>query len=896
MNSVPFETTIVVTAHEEGDVAAWLTTARAAEAAVEIVVAHALALDVPTSERVREYRAADAAELSANAAAQLARGEQLVFVDGGWRGTTGWLAALLSALRECEASIVCGTAVDGGGHRVDREFTITARSGLPRAESVPPRDGRHECRAASGGPLLTRTADFRAVGGFDEGFDAIHRDVDLCERLRTRTNRPVVVCPEASGKLARDRSPPAQYSEQRFTEKWLGRIAPDRTDDDLPAGEWLARLESVGPFMHPHHGPLLCLTFQVTDGPQRGRCAVRFLPTNIEPTGPDSEFLETLLGLDLSQAASTDPSAAIGRPFAIVAVRSEPGLTLVGRLSPAVAESLANLKRLQAAEELLERNQPVAALGPLQEVLGTEPENVVATHHVARALAALGRLGDAVTWFERTLAIHPQNESAFTHLVATVLRAGGLDEARRAFVRHEAAIVASPGKMELCHAIFSNGLNGIAASSGSAPNAQQEPPEPASGPSPAEIRQAFEAASEHHVAGRHTEALRGYSALLRVDAENPELWRRLGVLCHQMNRPDHAVQYLERAAELAPNHHDVLLSLGQVYSEAGVLDKAEAALRRSVAAGATLGSLRSWGDVLWRLGRKDEARKAFDLVLENDAFCVASRANAEQCRRDVDQPRGTLPRLRISLLTCVWQRPELTDFVLGCYAALRDELKDGMELDLLAAGSEGAASRRRVERHGFRYVECGNRPLGRKWNVGLAALRSSSPDAVAIVGSDDLLNARYFELVAAGLRRGYDLFGLMDLFYLDLRSETLVHWPGYHNVRIGETVGLGRCLSRRLLDRFDWCLWEDDLDSALDRSMTSRVLPVVSQSGDFRSAAFRCREFGVSAIDVKSDVNIWSFAQMAEVSDIEPVDAAGHFATYHRPEYLTALRTLGTGK
>lgn len=45
--------------------------------------------------------------------------------------------------------------------------------------------------------MLFRTEDFRAVGGFDEGFFLYYEDVDICARL-WKSGRSVLACPKAS--------------------------------------------------------------------------------------------------------------------------------------------------------------------------------------------------------------------------------------------------------------------------------------------------------------------------------------------------------------------------------------------------------------------------------------------------------------------------------------------------------------------------------------------------------------------------------------------------------------------------------------------------------------------------------------------------------------------------
>lgn len=258
-----------------------------------------------------------------------------------------------------------------------------------------------------------------------------------------------------------------------------------------------------------------------------------------------------------------------------------------------------------------------------------------------------------------------------------------------------------------------------------------------------------------------------------------------------------------------------------------------------------------------------------------------SRMRRKKSRGSKRAPKGPL---RIGLLTCLWQRPALTDVVLSHYAALRAAVAPDIELLLLAVGSEGPASRGLAERHGFVYVEHANQPLGAKWNAGAEAFREMSVEALLIVGSDDLLDRPYVEHCAAELRGGARFVGPKDMYFFDQATRRLLYWPGYTGVREGETTGLGRCIHRRYLEAVGWRLWEDGLESGLDRSMMNRLAPAMS--GD--EAACRvvdCRAAGFAPVDVKTATNLWSFDQVAGSGRFEYLDPVP-LLTAHYPAAL----------
>jgi hypothetical protein len=219
------------------------------------------------------------------------------------------------------------------------------------------------------------------------------------------------------------------------------------------------------------------------------------------------------------------------------------------------------------------------------------------------------------------------------------------------------------------------------------------------------------------------------------------------------------------------------------------------------------------------------------------------------------------PRVpRFSVVTCLWRRPEISKIMLRRCAALRQELADRLELDVVVVGSEGQNSERLASEHGFVYVERRNRPLGAKWNAGLSTARALDCDGVVILGSDDLVNATLLERYLEHHERGAKFMGLADVYFLRVADAQLLHWRGYKQPgRRRETIGLGRFVDAALLDKCGWRLWAPRIDRGLDASMTQRLAPYLRRAGAEAIRAFRCEQEGIAAIDLKSDVNIWSF-------------------------------------
>jgi hypothetical protein len=241
-------------------------------------------------------------------------------------------------------------------------------------------------------------------------------------------------------------------------------------------------------------------------------------------------------------------------------------------------------------------------------------------------------------------------------------------------------------------------------------------------------------------------------------------------------------------------------------------------------------------------------------------------------------------RFHIVLFTCIYERPLLTEFVLRHYAGLAAPLaaEDAVDLDLFITGSDASTTAPLAARVGATHANFPNSPLGAKHNAGLAALRDHyvarggpPPHAVVIVGSDDLLNRRFFTVARARMTdatRGapLQLLGLRDLYLYDLAAAAsggrLAHTRGYRRSTdpLAATVGCGRVFSWPLLERLRWTLWDGERDRSLDQSTVRRVADALGGQVAAVAEAVAGAAMGVVAVDVKTGGlvggrNIWSY-------------------------------------
>ena len=247
------------------------------------------------------------------------------------------------------------------------------------------------------------------------------------------------------------------------------------------------------------------------------------------------------------------------------------------------------------------------------------------------------------------------------------------------------------------------------------------------------------------------------------------------------------------------------------------------------------------------------------------------------------------PIRRVCILSSIWKRDELTRAFLRHLATLKDDIAD-FELDCVIVGSEGEKSRKMVEEFGHHYVEEENQPLSRKWNTGLKSTRLMNPDAVIILGSDDFTSPRTIQSLCKSISQGRLMTGLMDMHIFDSIRAKMYHWNGYvmnNPHRRWETIGMARCLSRKLLEKVDFSIWGDeDIDRGLDGLMTRKLskigmIPIpygeevwLELDGSiyaFGQVGMYSSEIDGFAVDVKSGQNITPL-ESYNISEFQLID------------------------
>ena len=209
--------------------------------------------------------------------------------------------------------------------------------------------------------------------------------------------------------------------------------------------------------------------------------------------------------------------------------------------------------------------------------------------------------------------------------------------------------------------------------------------------------------------------------------------------------------------------------------------------------------------------------------------------------------------MRLGILTCRWKRAEVFEL----FATGLRRLQNNFGIIPLVVGEDKSHC------NGFYYTEYPNSPLGRKWNAGMQAMSRLKPDYVMIMGSDDFITDDTMKYILDHCGE-FDTIGMRDCYFYDAPTDRLGYWAGFTaKHRIGESMGLCRTISKRVLNQMNWQLWYGNANAGLDWLMTQKLNRI-----KYSRHVFSLKEQGLFAVDYKTKDNICAF----NLYDTEIVD------------------------
>ena len=185
-------------------------------------------------------------------------------------------------------------------------------------------------------------------------------------------------------------------------------------------------------------------------------------------------------------------------------------------------------------------------------------------------------------------------------------------------------------------------------------------------------------------------------------------------------------------------------------------------------------------------------------------------------------------KYNVIVLTCTWGRTDITEIFVNSLINTQLKLNNLFNFKNIVIDSENSNIEFFEKNNQFTYYNYKNFPVSNKWNYGLSKIKNIDFDFVLFMGSDDIIDENILMEYYDIMKKGYDYIGINDLYFFNKINNKYYYWPGYSvdSGRFGESLGLGRCLSSRLVTHLNYEIWDNNLNRGLDGSMEKKIRKV----------------------------------------------------------------------
>jgi hypothetical protein len=212
-------------------------------------------------------------------------------------------------------------------------------------------------------------------------------------------------------------------------------------------------------------------------------------------------------------------------------------------------------------------------------------------------------------------------------------------------------------------------------------------------------------------------------------------------------------------------------------------------------------------------------------------------------------------KYKVVVLTCTWQRPEITEIFVNCLLSVQEKTKSIFEYVNIVIDSDNSNLNVFKDRtNDFTYHNFPNTPISNKWNYGVGLTKDIDFDYILFLGSDDIMDQNVMLEYHNKMKDGNDFIGIIDMYVFNYINNKLYYWSGYDEKtdRKGETIGLGRCLSKKTIEKLNYTPWALNINKGLDKTLNNNIKKIQ----DLKVSKIKLTDFNGFSCDIKGNVNI----------------------------------------
>ena len=203
----------------------------------------------------------------------------------------------------------------------------------------------------------------------------------------------------------------------------------------------------------------------------------------------------------------------------------------------------------------------------------------------------------------------------------------------------------------------------------------------------------------------------------------------------------------------------------------------------------------------------------------------------------------------LGIITINHKRPQ----VLKLWCAQIKRLRYDLDWYIPAVVVSGAEDKAICDQYHVMHIEQENKPVTAKFNRAMWHMRNIGADYAMITGSDDIMSTEFVQNTITLMETGVDLIGVWSFYFYCGHGKDRGRLVRLERPNTRTFLGIGRTVSRRVLDQCDWTLWDVEKNWAMD-AIASKNLA--------KYAVTKAKVEGM-IVDVKTNdnlnrFNIWS--------------------------------------
>ena len=174
----------------------------------------------------------------------------------------------------------------------------------------------------------------------------------------------------------------------------------------------------------------------------------------------------------------------------------------------------------------------------------------------------------------------------------------------------------------------------------------------------------------------------------------------------------------------------------------------------------------------------------------------------------------------LGIITASFRRQK----ILTLWCASIERIRRDVPCVLPVVVVSGKEDRSICANHNVYHIDFNNFPISEKFNRGMQWAKGSGVDYAMVSGSDDIFSTDTIRRIISEMEKGYSVIGIDSIYFYStegIHKGKLCHLNGQR------ILGVGKTISKEVLERVDYRPWGVNKNWGLDALVTQSIAPYI---------------------------------------------------------------------